>query len=295
MHPSSLVERLISRLEQAESLDRPAQWANDLLSRLIRPGTVEDLASGTPSGHPAHPPLAVVPIGAWTVSALLDLTGADEQAVRRAAALGTVVALPTVFTGANDWLSTSGAERRVGLVHAATMDLGLIVQVAAALTRRRGSLRSARVLTMGAMAIVATGGWLGGHLAYALGVGVDTTAFSEFPADWTDVAGEADVRPGDSLAVDVGGVSLLLAREGHRVVALADRCTHRGGPLAEGALTDGCVTCPWHGSRFRLGDGAVQSGPATRPQPTLDVDVRDGRIFVRRPEARSLRTNPVGR
>ena len=74
--------------------------------------------------------------------------------------------------------------------------------------------------------------------------------------------------------------------------SLAARCTHRGGPLGDGELVDGCIVCPWHGSRFGP-DGTVRSGPATRPQPAFDVQVKGERIQVRRTEERSLRTNPV--
>lgn len=48
---------------------------------------------------------------------------------------------------------------------------------------------------------------------------------------------------------------------------LADRCSHASGPLSEGDVVDGCVTCPWHGSVFRLADGWNVGGQATAPQP----------------------------
>ena len=55
------------------------------------------------------------------------------------------------------------------------------------------------------------------------------------------------------------------------------------------------MTCPWHDSEFALSDGAVVSGPASRPQPVAEVRVVDGRVQVRRAgEARTLRTNPTG-
>ena len=57
--------------------------------------------------------------GSWTAAAWLDLTGGDRVTARRLVALGVLAAVPTAVTGANDWLTTSGAERRVGLVHAA--------------------------------------------------------------------------------------------------------------------------------------------------------------------------------
>jgi nitrite reductase/ring-hydroxylating ferredoxin subunit len=94
---------------------------------------------------------------------------------------------------------------------------------------------------------------------------------------------------------EVDGVPVLLSRSNGRVVALADRCTHRGAPLHEGKIEDGCIVCPWHASRFRLTDGSVVRGPATRPQPGFEVRIVAGRVEIRRPdEMRSLRSNPAG-
>jgi nitrite reductase/ring-hydroxylating ferredoxin subunit len=67
------------------------------------------------------------------------------------------------------------------------------------------------------------------------------------------------------------------------VHALDGRCVHRGGPLPDGELVDGCIQCPLHGSRFRLEDGSVERGPAAYPQPVFEVRERDGRIEVRFP------------
>ena len=76
---------------------------------------------------------------------------------------------------------------------------------------------------------------------------------------------------------------------------LEDRCTHRGGPLSDGELSgDGnCITCPWHGSTFRVATGEVVKGPATRPQPAYEARVVDGAVEVKRDEVRSLRSNVV--
>jgi len=63
--------------------------------------------------------------------------------------------------------------------------------------------------------------------------------------------------------------------------ALAERCSHLGGPLADGMLEDGCIQCPWHGSRFALEDGRPIDGPASIPQPCFETRVRNGRIEVR--------------
>ena len=65
--------------------------------------------------------------------------------------------------------------------------------------------------------------------------------------------------------------------------AISDVCGHAGGPLHEGELAEGCVTCPWHGSVFRLDGGDVVHGPATGPQPRYEVRVAAGRVSVRLP------------
>jgi nitrite reductase/ring-hydroxylating ferredoxin subunit len=52
------------------------------------------------------------------------------------------------------------------------------------------------------------------------------------------------------------------------------------GPLSDGELADGCLTCPWHGSVFRIADGSVARGPATAPQPAFEVREIGGAIQI---------------
>jgi nitrite reductase/ring-hydroxylating ferredoxin subunit len=111
---------------------------------------------------------------------------------------------------------------------------------------------------------------------------VDNTAFEVGPSDWLDVGPASDAGDGRPHLVDAGGVPVLIVRDASGGFALADRCTHRGGPLHEGPVEDGCVTCPWHGSVFRLEDGEIERGPATLPQPRYEVREREGRLEVRR-------------
>ena len=71
--------------------------------------------------------------------------------------------------------------------------------------------------------------------------------------------------------VNTGSEPLVLLREGDEIRAIHATCAHAGGPLHEGTLIDGCVECPWHGSRFRLADGHVVRGPAVYDQPAYEV------------------------
>ncbi len=87
-----------------------------------------------------------------------------------------------------------------------------------------------------------------------------------------------------------GGIPVLLVKRNGRIFALAEKCSHLGGPLSEGRFDGETVTCPWHGSQFRIEDGEVVAGPATYQQPCLEVRVRDGEVQVRGP--RDMVPNP---
>lgn len=287
MKPADTFDQIVDTIERATVLDKPAEWASALLHRVVRPGRIEDTASGTQLGHPLHPLLVAVPIGSWTAASYLDLTGGDAKTARRLIGFGTMAALPAAFTGANDWMSTTGAQRRVGLVHALLNYTALGVYVASWRARRRGQRVRGAGLALAGASVLSASGYLGGHLAYAMGVGVDTTAFQELPDEWSTVAVDTDFDERGAATVTVDGVSVLLVRDGAGVLALANRCTHRGGPLGEGEVKNGEVTCPWHGSRFRISDGCVLAGPATRPQPLAEARVVGGKIQLRRVHERA--------
>ena len=102
---------------------------------------------------------------------------------------------------------------------------------------------------------------------------------------WFAVLPAAELPQDRPVKVSLEGVDLLLFRGATRLYALANRCTHMGGPLDRGRIgrvgDEPTVTCPLHGSLFELADGRVLRGPATRPQPVFDVRERDGSIEIR--------------
>ena len=65
-----------------------------------------------------------------------------------------------------------------------------------------------------------------------------------------------------------------------KLYATQAECTHRGGPLCEGALWGTIVTCPWHGSEFDIRNGMVVTPPADEPLKTYAVKVEDGKIVL---------------
>jgi nitrite reductase/ring-hydroxylating ferredoxin subunit len=150
------------------------------------------------------------------------------------------------------------------------------------------------VLGVFGLGAVGISGYLGGHLAYVRGVGVNTTAFQSGPDSWQRIADLGDLSTGSPTQIDLDGLALVAVRRGDSVAVLEDRCTHRGGPLSEGEVAGTCIRCPWHDSLFSLDDGSVERGPASIPQPSYRVRVVDGSVEIERDEPGGLRVNPVG-
>jgi hypothetical protein len=113
-----VIEQLAHRVETESALDRPAHVLATALRRVVRPGPVEDVLTGTTLGHPLHPVLIAFPIGSWAAATVLDVARADRDARRMLVGLGVLAAMPTALAGASDWLTTTGAARRLGLAHA---------------------------------------------------------------------------------------------------------------------------------------------------------------------------------
>src|SRR4051812_48128506 len=164
-------------VERAESLDPASDKTAEVVSKAVPGGFVKDLLAGTWLGHPLHPVLTDVPIGAWLAAGFLDVFGGEESrpAARKLIGLGTLAALPTAAAGAADWIDTDGPARRVGFVHAA----GNLAAVGLYFLswRARGKGHQGRGV---ALSMLATGGavgtaYLGGHMSFAQGVGVDET------------------------------------------------------------------------------------------------------------------------
>ncbi|MDP8911923.1 MAG: Rieske 2Fe-2S domain-containing protein, partial [Actinomycetota bacterium] len=250
------MHEVAERIGKLEALDRPAHKIADQVSRRLGRSRFGDVLAGTWLGHALHPLLTDLPIGSWTSATLLDLFGGDESdaASDRLVAFGLAAAVPTAVTGMTDWADTTRSDahvRRIGVVHASANVAALALFAASLAARRSGNRRRGKVLGVAGMAALTAGGHLGAHLSYSKGVGVDQTTFESRPTDWKVALADAAIGEGESKAVDVDGVKVLLTRQNARVFALSDRCSHRGGPLHRGEISNGCVTCPWHGSVFR--------------------------------------------
>ncbi len=278
------VQQLTKRVEEMEALDRFANFMQKVVSRVVpQESALKDLLSGTWLGRPLHPMLTDVVIGVWTSASLLDILG-DKRAERAADQLvfiGNVAALPTIAAGLSDWAELWGAQQRVGSVHALGNATALSFQTLSFKARRSGKRKRARLLSLTAMTIAGASAYLGGHLSFVKGVGVNQTAFEEWPQEWTPVIAEEDLVEDTLTPAKADGVRIMLYKKGEQLYALSDRCSHRGCPLHLGQVNDLMLECSCHGSIFRLSDGGVVRGPATVPAPTYEVRCQDGKVEVR--------------
>jgi nitrite reductase/ring-hydroxylating ferredoxin subunit/uncharacterized membrane protein len=247
-----------------------------------------NLLHGTWLGHPLHAVLTDVPIGSWTAAAVFDLlektTGSRAMGRRADAAItiGLVGATGAAVTGLADWSKVGGGRpRRIGLAHGLLNIAASACYVTSLCLRRLHSRQAGRQFALAGFLISNLSAYLGGHLVYNDKIGVDHTAGFSPPKDFFPVLAEAELSDNELRRVDADGAPVLLVRRGMRIYAIAETCSHRGGPLSEGKLQDTIVRCPWHGSCFSLEDGRVVNGPSVHPQPVLEVRVRDGQIEVR--------------
>lgn len=282
----TVLQQLIEKIEGTDALDRLAEPLAKTAGRLTKPTPVKNALSGTGLGHPLHPLLTDLPIGTWVAAAALDLFGgrAGRRSARRLVGLGVLSALPTAAAGWSDWSDTYGPDQRVGVVHALGNGTAVLLQTVSYLARRRGRTGRARLYSLAGLGAMGVAAYLGGHLSFARGIGVNHTAFEEAVEEWTDVAAIGELAPGKPARASANGTPVVLVRlDGdEKVQALSATCVHAGGPLDEGELLEGdCLRCPWHGSIFRLSDGKVIRGPATSNQPAWEVRVEDGRVQVR--------------
>jgi nitrite reductase/ring-hydroxylating ferredoxin subunit/uncharacterized membrane protein len=279
-----LLEKAMKRLEGAEALDEPAEKLVKIVGPATRPRVVKNALSGTWLGHRFHPLMVPLPIGFWTGALLFDLvaTRRARWAADTLVGAGIAAAVPTAAAGLSDWADAEPDGRRVGLVHASCNTLALLCYSSSLVARLLGARKAGVGLGLAGAAAISVGGYLGGHLSYVQAVGVEKKRFAGGPSSWTPVLEEAELEDGRPRVVRAGDTEVLLVREGNRLHALWASCTHECGPLAEGRFADGNVTCPWHGSTFRLADGKVVRGPAAASQPVYETRVTDGgKIEVR--------------
>ena len=290
-----LFHQIAEAVDRQEWLDRAADPLKKGIKALFRAGgdlgrRVKDFLHGTWLGHPLHPVLVSIPIGAWTVAIVFDVVdavrGTDVFSVAADASIvvGLCGAIAAAVTGLTDFQHTGKSALRVAFAHGVLNLTATAFYVVALVMRLEGMRGPGRALSWLGYGIVALAGFLGGHLSYGLRIGVNQAmeALEEQTkrGDYEPALSDAQLPAGQPKRVEVKHIPVLLVRQGTRIHALADTCSHLGCSLAEGKLQANSIVCGCHGSEFALADGRVLRGPALYPQPLFETRVRNGMIEV---------------
>ena len=161
--------------------------------------------------------------------------------------------------------------------------LHMLVYVAYALLVAHVALGALQAETSPVLVVVTALGlaWvLGLHAAAALKGRTADRELRALAADgWVDAGDVRDIPEGRAIGVTIGGETVAIYRYDGKVSAISGICRHQNGPLAEGRILDGCVTCPWHGYQY-LPDTGASPPPFHETLPTFDVRVVAGRVHV---------------
>ncbi|MEU8296068.1 Rieske 2Fe-2S domain-containing protein [Micromonospora sp. NPDC048909] len=280
---------LLTKIEQASGLDRVGNRLQRVVLATLRPQRVKDLLHGVPLGHPLHPAMVQVPVGAWISAAILDFMPGQRRAATTLTAVGTASAVPAAVAGLNDWAALAPDQRRVGLAHAAANSIGLALYASSLAARVSGRHGLGRALGMAGLGAVSMGAYIGGHLAYKQGAQVNQS-ISELhlmSEGWHELGDMAALPQRQLITREIDDVAVILYRHGEDVTVMLERCPHQSGPLGQGQVQEinghDCVVCPWHGSTFRLNGGEVVHGPSGNDQQILPTRVRNGVLEARLP------------
>jgi nitrite reductase/ring-hydroxylating ferredoxin subunit/uncharacterized membrane protein len=238
----------------------------------IRP--LKDFLNGTWLGHPLHAVLTDAPIGIFTAVILLDVLN-QRIAADVTLVLGVLAMAAAALAGLADYSDTDETPRTRATLHATLMVVALLVYLGSLAVRATGPADRAVPIALSVVGfiIVSAGAYVGGEVAYVFGNMINRHAWRGAGTKWLQLQLPADgeLPEGTPTKAKLGINNLVLVRQGETIFALHDQCAHAGGPLSEGSIVDGCIECPWHGSRYQLTDGHLRRGPSVYDQPTYEV------------------------
>jgi nitrite reductase/ring-hydroxylating ferredoxin subunit/uncharacterized membrane protein len=274
-------------------LEAQGAWADPLgklfvaiFSALYKPvPAIKDFLNGVWLGHPLHPAITDVPIGAYVVALALDLSG-QRAAATAAIGVGIVFMLLAALAGYADYIDLEGKTQRFGTIHSSLMLVALVFYLISFVMRLGAVPSPAEVwLSVLGFVIVITSAYVGGELVYNMGTQVDRHAWRGGGTKWAAL--DVTEIPADKpVKAKAGAQTLVVVRRGNTLNALHDVCAHQGCSLSEGKLVGEVIECGCHGSRFRLRDGLVVRGPAVFDQPHFEVREAEGKLEVRRTDTR---------
>lgn len=263
--------------------------------RVLRlPGRLlQDFLNGTWLGHSLHAVLVDVVVGAATAAVLLDVLrvffGVDglAEATTWVVGLAWLSGVGSIVTGLTDFKDTSPntSTRDVAILHGVINFVGNGAFAFSLTQRMEGEHDTAFWVLLAGYVLISAGSYIGGHVVFKHGYAVNHNAHArgKRATEFTPVMAAAELVESKPTKAMFGSTAVVLVRRGDVVHVLKDTCSHLGGPLHEGELGDDTITCPWHFSTFRLGDGSVVHGPATSRQPRYTARITDGQVELQGP------------
>lgn len=250
--------------------------------------------------HPIHPMLIAFPlaffIGAFVFDVLYLLSDNNGLQVTGyyLVIAGIIGAVLAAVPGFLDFLYTvppNSSGKKRAAKHGILNTTNLVLFVVIFFLKKNSSLAYGWITLLEAVGVVLLffAGWMGGTLVYRNQIGVDMRyadagkwkeEYVQSNNDLVQVAKSNELQRNQMKLVHVNGKRIVVARSEEGFVAFDDRCTHKGGSLAGGAMICGTVQCPWHGSHFDVHDGLVKEGPAKTPINTYPVEERDGAVYL---------------
>jgi uncharacterized membrane protein/nitrite reductase/ring-hydroxylating ferredoxin subunit len=269
---------------------------------------LKDFLEGKPLRHPLHPMLVHFPIGLFILSLLLDLGSlafpSTPNLFREAfyvMLLGIIGALIAAVPGLVDYtdIRNDHPGKRTATAHLILnlivvglygINLGIRSSTLNAVTTPVGPL----ILSLIGIALLSVSGYLGGRLVYDEGISVGQhkrrtptpentlhlTRGGNGEEAFVPVAQAESLGDRETLRVAIDGQVIAIVKLDGDFYAFQEFCTHRFGPLSEGAFKGFDVQCPWHNSCFDVRTGKVTNGPAKVDLKTFRVEKRDGKICV---------------
>lgn len=111
--------------------------------------------------------------------------------------------------------------------------------------------------------------------------------------EFVDICAVADIAEKRARIVCLSGERVAIFKNDGKISAVSNVCQHQNGPLGEGRIVDGCITCPWHGYQYVPETGASPP-PFVEKVPTFNVRVKDGRVLVHpKPNPAGTRAEPA--
>jgi uncharacterized membrane protein/nitrite reductase/ring-hydroxylating ferredoxin subunit len=250
--------------------------------------------------HPLHPMLIAFPVAFFTGSLLADAAGWQLskpelwQTGYWLQIAGIAFGLIAGFAGFMDYIAVVPPDSTAKKRAAKHGILNVIVIAIFSFTwfyRRNPGSSVMIVIALDVIGVIllSASGWLGGTLVYRNQIAVDHRY--AFAGKWNEKRFQQEsgnIEIGDSAELKINQMKLLhfgerrivLGRTDTGFAAFDDRCTHRGGSLADGILICGTVQCPWHGSQFDVLTGAVKAGPAEEKINAYKITEQNGKLFI---------------